>query len=106
MYSHACMHAYASVIRSAYKHVEVTRDQRASVFLAGMKTNPMIVDGLDSEDRMNMLVPLARCSAHEWAMFEMWQDHRREGFIPKNAMSVEWLEAHRDNVWDTSETFF
>ena len=56
------------------------------------KSQPMIVDTLDSEDRMNMLVPSARWSAHQWAMFETWQDHLREGFIPKDMMFVEWLQ--------------
>ena len=93
------MHAYASVIRSAYKHVEVTREGRAIVFLAGTKADPMIVDGCDSEDGMNILVPSARWFANQWAMFESWQDHRRKGFIPEDTMFVEWLEAQRDDIW-------
>ena len=94
------MHAYASVICSAYKHIELTWDQRAILFLAGTKVDPMIVDRSDFEDGMNIFVPSARWSAHQWALFETWQDHRREGFVPEDTMFVEWLEAQRDDIWN------
>ena len=99
------MHAYASVIRSAYKHVEVTRDQRAIVFLTGTKADPMIVDGSDFDDGMNILVPSAWWFAHQWAMFETWQDHRREGFIPEDTILLNHWK-HNMTIYGTLKKHF
>ena len=58
------------------------------------------MDGSDSEDGLNILVPSVRWSAHQWPMFEMWQDNWREGFIPENTMFVELLEVQCDPMWN------